>query len=170
MRAVEELSRPAIKRVLRTEGIARVSQDVYEATRLLIFEYCQQTLEGCVALSRMTGKKTLSKKDILTTLKCHGIYYCIDDSRFEDSAKAKKRHDDYFFPQITFERFVKSILYEITQTEVLYMSHDFLDVLQYSCVSYLRTNILRKTKELMEHIGRSTLMLEDMEYVIKHQN
>lgn len=69
---LEGITKPAIRRLARRGGVARLGDDIYEETREATLDYLRSVLKDAIAYTDCANRKTVTAKDVAFALKRRG--------------------------------------------------------------------------------------------------
>ena len=170
--SLENITKPAIKRMAKEAGVQRLSEDTYDHIREIIYIFLYSLLEKCIAFAVLNKRKTWIKRDIIASLRVMGDGYRLSDEFIKKkpttSTKSMKKtvrqkNNKLFIPCLPFERFAGMIANQIASTRP-HFSKDFFNTIQMVTVIYT-TEVLQKANLIAQTNKRPTLMVKDLSLV-----
>ena len=69
---IQGISRPVIRRLARRGGIRRITELIYDETRIALKNYLTRLVEDSMMITQRANRKTVTAMDILYALKREG--------------------------------------------------------------------------------------------------
>ena len=66
------ITKPAIRRLARRGGVKRISQEIYDSTRLLLRTFLENVVRDSVTYTESAQRKTVTALDVVYALKRQG--------------------------------------------------------------------------------------------------
>ena len=66
------ITKPAIRRLARRGGVKRISNGIYDETRIILREFLKLAIQDAVTYTEYCKRKTVSAQDVIFALKRRG--------------------------------------------------------------------------------------------------
>jgi histone H4 len=66
------ITKPAIRRLARRGGVKRISQEIYDSTRMLLRTFLENVVRDSVTYTESAQRKTVTALDVVYALKRQG--------------------------------------------------------------------------------------------------